>query len=212
MPNLQFRDDDEELFEDNPIEYLRRDVEGSDTGTRRRSACELVKGLRVHFEGPVTQICSQYINAMLADYSTNPNSKWKSKDAAIYLVTALAVTSARQDAGATRVNNLINVVDFYATHIVPELGKPVAQLPVIKADALKFITTFRNQLPKEAYAQAMPMIVQHFTSSSFVVHTYAALAVERMLVCTCLYVFLHARLCTCLCTARYTHRESAAEA
>jgi hypothetical protein len=34
IPNLMFRDEDEELFEDNPLEYLRRDVEGSDTGAR----------------------------------------------------------------------------------------------------------------------------------------------------------------------------------
>ena len=30
MPNVGFRQEDEELFEDNPEEWIRRDLEGSD--------------------------------------------------------------------------------------------------------------------------------------------------------------------------------------
>lgn len=41
---------DEELFEDNPEEYIRRDIEGSDVDTRRRAACDLVKALSKEFE------------------------------------------------------------------------------------------------------------------------------------------------------------------
>ena len=56
---------DEELFEDNPEEYIRRDIEGSDIDTRRRAACDLVRALTRHFEGPVIQNFTQYVNAML---------------------------------------------------------------------------------------------------------------------------------------------------
>ena len=45
LPNMDFRPSDEELFEDNPEEYIRRDIEGSDVDTRRRAACDLVKAL-----------------------------------------------------------------------------------------------------------------------------------------------------------------------
>jgi exportin-2 (importin alpha re-exporter) len=41
IPNLTFTEDDEELFETNHVEYVRRDIEGSDSDTRRRGACEL---------------------------------------------------------------------------------------------------------------------------------------------------------------------------
>ncbi len=54
-----------DLFEDDPVEYIRRDIEGSDSDTRRRSATELVKGLRKHYEQPCTQICSAYLVRML---------------------------------------------------------------------------------------------------------------------------------------------------
>ena len=45
VPNIQLRECDVELFEDNAEEFIRRDLEGSDVDTRRRAACDLVKGL-----------------------------------------------------------------------------------------------------------------------------------------------------------------------
>ena len=65
IPNIQFREADEELFEDNPEEYLRRDLEGSDIGTRRYSACNLVRSLCRFFEAPVTEIFTAHIMTML---------------------------------------------------------------------------------------------------------------------------------------------------
>lgn len=56
-----FSASDEELFEDNPEEYIRRDIEGSDVDTRRRAACDLVKSLSRYFEPQMTQIFAQYV-------------------------------------------------------------------------------------------------------------------------------------------------------
>ena len=56
---------DEELFEDNPDEYIRRDIEGSDIDTRRRAACDLVKALCTYFEPQVIGIFTQYVAVSL---------------------------------------------------------------------------------------------------------------------------------------------------
>lgn len=49
-------------------------------------------------------------------------------------------------AGATDTNQLVALPDFYARHVAPELAAPdVNDRAVIKADALKFLTTFRGQ-------------------------------------------------------------------
>lgn len=68
----------------------------SDIDTRRRAACDLVRGLCKFFEGPVTAIFSGYVNSMLAEYAKNPGQNWKHKDAAIYLVTSLASKAQTQ--------------------------------------------------------------------------------------------------------------------
>ncbi len=59
------RDEDEELFEMNPIDYIRRDIEGGDADTRRRAAAELLRGLAGAHEGEVTLLCSGYVSALL---------------------------------------------------------------------------------------------------------------------------------------------------
>lgn len=43
------REDDEEMFDLNWVEYVRHDTEGSDSDTRRRAAAELVKSLTAKF-------------------------------------------------------------------------------------------------------------------------------------------------------------------
>lgn len=68
----------------------------ADIDTRRRAACDLVRGLCKFFEGPVTGIFSGYVNSMLQEYAKNPSVNWKHKDAAIYLVTSLASKAQTQ--------------------------------------------------------------------------------------------------------------------
>ena len=62
LPNIQLRDIDEEIFEDNPMEYIRRDLEQSiEIDTRRRAACEFVRALLEQFSTQITTICSRHI-------------------------------------------------------------------------------------------------------------------------------------------------------
>ena len=53
IPNLQLREEDEEMFELDWVEYVRRDAEGSDSDTRRRAATDLVKALTEKFQPEV---------------------------------------------------------------------------------------------------------------------------------------------------------------
>lgn len=54
IPNIRLRDDMEEIFDMNWVEYIRRDTEGSDNDTRRRAATDLVKALTARFEAQVS--------------------------------------------------------------------------------------------------------------------------------------------------------------
>lgn len=65
IPNLRLREIDLEMFEDNPIDYIRSDIEGSDAETRRRVATVFIKGLRKYYEEPVTKVCESFISNLL---------------------------------------------------------------------------------------------------------------------------------------------------
>ena len=189
IPNLQFRDDDEELFEMNHVEYIRRDVEGSDSDTRRRGAGELIKGLAGKFPNEMTTSVTGYVAALLGQFASDPVNLWKAKDAAIYLVISLTVKKSSAAKGATETNELVSVVDFFQTQIVPELAKATGQGPdaggigqaVLFADAIKFMTIFRHQLPKAMILPVVPAVVALLRAENNVVHTYAAIALDRLL-------------------------------
>ncbi|PSS04147.1 Exportin-2 like [Actinidia chinensis var. chinensis] len=179
IPNVMLRDDDEELFEMNYVEFIRRDMEGSDLDTRRRIACELLKGIATNYKEKVTQMVSNQIQSSLALFAENPAANWKHEDCAIYLVVSLATKKA----GGTSVStDLVDVESFFRSVVVPELqNQDVNGFPMLKAGALKFFTMFRNQISKPIAMALIPDVVRFLGSESNVVHSYAASCIEKLL-------------------------------
>lgn len=181
VTNLTATEADEELFEDNPLDYIRKDMEGSDQDTRRRSACELVRSLLKHFNTQVSALCVAYINAMLDQYAVSKD--WRSKDAALHLFLAVAVTTSSTLTGAGALNPNVDILRIFDSHVLPEIRDPdVNARPIVKADALKLVCIFRSHLPAAFLMGLMPDIVRGLHSEHVVIQTYAALCIERFLV------------------------------
>ncbi|CAI4210317.1 unnamed protein product [Parascedosporium putredinis] len=160
LPNVALRESDIELFEDEPIEFIRRDLEGSDTDSRRRSATDFYGNSRRNSRG---------------------KSDWKAKDTAIYLFISIAAKGAVTAAqGVKTINSLVNVVEFFQQHIAADLMSDSAE-PIAKVDAIKYLHTFRSQLSKDQWRDAFPHLIKNIGSSNYVIYTYAAIAVERLL-------------------------------
>jgi exportin-2 (importin alpha re-exporter) len=84
--------------------------------------------------------------------------------------------------GVSQMNDAVNVMEFFSTQIVPELQDTNhAARPIVKASAIKFVSTFRNQFTTEHLTALMPLLISHLASPSVVVHTYAAFAIEKIL-------------------------------
>ncbi|KAF1961239.1 Cse1-domain-containing protein [Byssothecium circinans] len=181
LPNLTLRDSDVELFEDEPIEFIRRDLEGSDNDTRRRAATNFLRTLMSKFESLVTSTAQTYVEAYLQDYAKNTKENWKSKDTAVYLFSAIAaqgtVTTGK---GVVSVNPNVDVLGFFQSHVASDLQSGDVA-PILKVDSVKFLYSFRTQLSADLWRAAFPLLVNHLGNDNYVIHTYAAIAVERAL-------------------------------
>ncbi|KAL8710513.1 MAG: hypothetical protein Q9220_004946 [cf. Caloplaca sp. 1 TL-2023] len=185
LPNLSLRESDIELFEDEPIEFIRRDLEGSDSETRRRAATDFLQQLLVQFQKLVTDIVMRYTNHYLSEYSKNPSANWKSKDTAVYLYSSIAAKGAvTSSQGVKSVNELVNVLDFFQANIAADLISESGVEAILKVDAIKYLYMFRSQISREQWHNTFPLLVKQLGSSNFVVYTYAAIAVERVLALT----------------------------
>jgi exportin-2 (importin alpha re-exporter) len=84
--------------------------------------------------------------------------------------------------GVSELNSNVNLMEFFSSQVFPELQDTNhANRPMVKATALKFICTFRKQFSKPDLLSLMPLLIAHLSSSSVVVHTLAAYAIERSL-------------------------------
>ena len=179
IPNVRLRDEDEELFEMNYVEFIRRDMEGSDVDTRRRIACELLKGIATNYKQKVTEIVPVQIQNLLSSFAAYPVCNWKDKDCAIYLVVSLGTKKAQ---GTSVSSDVVDVQSFFTSVIVPELqGQDVNAFPMLKAGALKFFTMFGSQIPKPLAFQLFPDLFRFLGAESNVVHSYAASCLEKLL-------------------------------
>lgn len=178
--NLTASQDDEELFEDNPTDYIRKDMEGSDQDTRRRCAIELVRNLLKFFAESTSRLCVDYIGAMLAQYHASRD--WRAKDAALHLVLAVAVLSMSAAGSAVNLNPQVNILDLFGTHVLPEVhDADVNSRPIVKADSIKLICIFRPHLQGPFMLDLIPHIIRHLSSEHVVIQTYAAMCIERFL-------------------------------
>ncbi|KAI1964670.1 importin-alpha export receptor [Ophidiomyces ophidiicola] len=182
LPNISLRESDIEMFEDEPIEFIRRDLEGGDSETRRRAATDFLRQLLETFEESVTKIVTKYSDHFLTEYSKSPSEHWQSKDTAIYLFSAIAAKGIATTAhGVTTTNPLVNITEFFQTHLASDLTAATGIHPLLKVDAIKYLYSFRSIITKEQWREILPMLVQYLGSSVYVVYTYAAVALERAL-------------------------------
>lgn len=183
LRNLALRDSDVEMFDESASEYIDRDIEGSDLHTRRRSASELIAALLAAFPQKVGPKFLADCTTLLQRYAAGD---WRSIDTAIFLLSALALeggsASAQRGAKGT-LNTAVPFAYFLESSILPELSSAVtpASHSIVKADAIRFIATFRNHIDARFY----PAIVQHLlnwlAAKHDVLYSYSCHCLERLL-------------------------------
>ena len=184
LPNVALRDSDVEMFEDEPIEFIRRDLEGSDSETRRRAASDFLRELSDQFETSVTSIAMALVDKCMQDYNRNPSENWRSKDTATNLFYATAAKGvATASHGVTKTNGQVDIGDFFSKNLAGDLQEQSTQ-PLLKVDAIKYLYVFRSIITKDQWQQVMPLLVNHLGNSNYCVYTYAAVTVERVLAMT----------------------------
>jgi len=229
LPNMCLTAEDEEDFVEQPDQFVSRDMEGSDTESRRRSASELIKGLSYQFEGRVGAIVLAHVTEMVGKYnadkgeaplkspapprraqpasaayippylpppcppapprptslSTPAAGHWKQLEAASALVTALAIRSQTRAQGVTELSPVVGAMDFFTSCVHPILMEAstgaagVNAQPMLKAAALRFLATFRNQFNAAQLAAVIDAATPFLAAESEVTSTYAAIVIEH---------------------------------
>lgn len=183
LPNMTIRESDLEVFEDEPIEFIKRDTEGSsEVSNRYTAAVTLVRNLMEFFEVQITQILLASVQRSLSEYAVNPTRNWRHKLLATQIFSAIGARGFTEAFGVTRVNGLLNLKEFFVNNVAGDLQATNEALhPLIKLEAIKFVAMYRNQLDKTDLSLSLSTLLHHLESKNYIIHTYAALAIEKIL-------------------------------
>merc|ERR1719174_1676570 len=122
-------------------------------------------------------ILTQYVGQLLTNAQT-----WAAKDACLYLVIAMVVRGETRLKGVSACNDKVDVMTFLNQQVIPVLtGAVPPGHNVLVASCLKFVTTFRQQIPAATMLPLVGAAAQKLSSESAVVHTYAAHFLDKVL-------------------------------
>jgi exportin-2 (importin alpha re-exporter) len=100
-------------------------------------------------------------------------------------VTALGAVKQTRARGVSEVHPHVPLLDIFSNHVLPQLQHMNTSDPtslLLTAGALKFIATFRNQIPISLMQPLLPLVMQCLQyQDQFVVHSYAAFCIEKLL-------------------------------
>ncbi|KAG8688800.1 importin-alpha export receptor [Ceratobasidium sp. 423] len=194
LPSVPLREHEIEQFEDDPLEYIRRDLGSGSAASagsgavevtgRRGAATDLLRALMgVGLEAQVTAMVNQAVEGLVGKYKAREGEDaWKYKDTGVYLLGAVAARGSTVQHGVTSTNIHVDVVQFFLDHVAGDLQAPAGSIhPILQVDAIRFVHMFRNQFTKEQLVPVLRLLVTHLSSKDYVCSAYAAIAIERIL-------------------------------
>ena len=108
---------------------------GREVRVRAPIPCFICSDANSSLRRRVTKVVMGHVSSMIG-------KSWQEKDAAVLLLTAVAVRKESRLGGVSEVNPGVPVIDFFVQHVGNDLGGGEVML---LAGSLKFVSTFRNQ-------------------------------------------------------------------
>ncbi|KAI9292099.1 Cse1-domain-containing protein [Neoconidiobolus thromboides FSU 785] len=181
VPNCRLRDSDIEALEDEPIGYVRREIDGSSIDSRRHASMEMIRAFVYQYEERMARVFMDYSNKFIEKYNLDPPNNWRDKDTANFLFNAIAIKTFTTQLGATKVVPTIDFVKHYQSSVLPDLDPGSPSHKVLKVGAIKFICNFRYHLGAQDLLNILPILITHLASPHYIVYTFAAICIERIL-------------------------------
>lgn len=171
IPNVLLRVEEEELFNMNYMEFIRRDIELSGVDNRRRMACELLRGLATNYASQVVYVVLLELQKLHRSFSENRAALWRNEVCVIDLVISVGDISP---------GDIVRMA--FQKIILSQLHSfDNGSYPMLKARCLKFLAVFSADIQKPVGIELLKDLARLLQAESNVVHSYAASCIEKLL-------------------------------
>ena len=180
IPNVKMTEKEQDEFNDNPVGFLKVELEETDMDSNKYYAINLTRQLIDLYPQFTVNSITEMIKKFLNDYYSNIQN-WNLKIMAINLIFAIQIKTFAQRIGVTEMskyaldmNSLINEV------FTKEFNTPNT-LIVSKVYCLKFLTTFRLQIPIQFLSNVIQMLIDILNGSDNICQNACLLSLEKIL-------------------------------
>ncbi|KII62584.1 Exportin-2 [Thelohanellus kitauei] len=177
IPNLVPGPYDEELFEDDPIEYVRSEMDG-DAESRRQAAADLVSSLAFAYEKKIIPMILQFIEQLVQ--KSRDSDDWKYEDAAIRLIMAVTNKFGAIKFGVAEVSPLLDVNKIYTQLIYPIFSDPKRN-PMLLGSALKYTIIFRKVMNSQMVDATIACYISLMSHANFGVRYFSCIVVSELI-------------------------------
>lgn len=101
IPNISLTQQDIDEYEDEPLTYLKNDLEESDAETRRRQCMKFVQALSKRYPAEINELISGFINHFVTEYEKDKQGQWQKKVALLNLIITASISCYTYQHGAT---------------------------------------------------------------------------------------------------------------
>ncbi|KAJ2662905.1 Nonsense-mediated mRNA decay protein 5 [Coemansia sp. RSA 1200] len=178
FPQMCFSEADQELWEDNPVEYVQKRIDPiDDFGVANIAASNLLVDFAIDRKKATLSIILDFVNKVLATYSQSPEDARdpRSKDGALNMMGALcSVLGSRKSPIADKLQ------EFVLTHIVPEF---TSKYGFLRARALDTFCRYSNVefSDKRILGSVFESVFTLLNDPELPVRVHAALALQPMI-------------------------------
>ncbi|KAL0218066.1 hypothetical protein RCL1_008914 [Eukaryota sp. TZLM3-RCL] len=175
-PLLTYRNEDLELIEDDPRQFMLTDLETGVIGevaTRRGAATELVRALTCNFSATVLAVSQSIISSLIT------SSDWSKLVSGYLMILAMGIKSESPSKGATELTVGIDLVSFFQNNVVKFL-KSDGIPDLLITTSIRFLISIRLLIEPTQLISMIPILIGFLNHKSFVVHTYAAWALDKI--------------------------------
>ncbi|KAH3743414.1 CAS protein [Pelomyxa schiedti] len=168
-----------QILEEDPEEFIRRDMEGYDSHTRRRKLLELIQSLCGYNEKATTELLMHSLNNSLQNQPAE--TIWITKEAAVFVFISMSI-KGMSPAHFVKVNRNSPIDSFFSSFILPEIA--AASSTVVVASCLKFLDFFypfvAPKLSPESEQSLCMTIIGLLRSPNGVIQAYSSIALSHI--------------------------------
>lgn len=180
LPNMVISEEEEDLAESSPMEFVKMFLEDANEDTRRCSCGQLMKVLIKQFPQEINALVLEQQNTVLNAFNSSNEGYWKQMDALVLLLSGVFPLLYTPRNGASSVATTpSHIIELYKNLISPQLSTP--NYPILKTSCLKFIYVYRNQFPREMLLEILNKVIFFLDSNDVLLSSYAAATLERLL-------------------------------